>query len=326
MNRIAKLILLLSALISTYAFGHPKKNEQSLDRIVAVVNKTVITQSELNEAIDRIKTQLSATHTPEPPADVLRKQVLGQLIDRKIQLDLAEQAGIHVTDEEVTQAIKGVAEKNRITTDKLLAAVETQGLSKTEYRKEIHDEIAINQLAQHMVGSKINISQQEVDDFMRSAAWRAYNSKEYHLEDILIALPEKPSSTDIANAKSHAEAILRKIHNGQSFREAAVAESSGSQALQGGDLGWRKLPEVPTAFAGKLVSMKEDDVAGPIQTANGFHIIHVAGIRGTSMQGGKAEQRKQVQDLLYQRKYEEALQNWVAKLRSESFINTHPEN
>ena len=72
--------------------------------------------------------------------------------------------------------------------------------------------------------------------------------------------------------------------------------------------------------------MKEDDVAGPIQTANGFHIIHVAGIRSIGMQGNKDNQRKQIQELLYQRKYEEALQTWITKLRSEAFINTHPEN
>jgi peptidyl-prolyl cis-trans isomerase SurA len=203
--------------------------------------------------------------------------------------------------------------------DKLYAAVAEQGLSKTEYRKEIHDEITINRIGQQMVGEKIFVSPQEVDDFMRSAAWSSYNSKEYHLQDILIALPEKPSAGDLANAKDRVRTVFTKLHRGANFLEVAASE-------QGGDLGWRKLPEVPSAFANRVVAMKENETAGPIQTANGFHFIRLAGIRSTGMQGSKAEQHQQVQELLYQRKYEEALQTWMTKLRSESFVNTHPEN
>lgn len=312
--------LLCLLLMNSSASSITKKNEQSLDRIVAVVNKTVITQSEFDEAMDRIKKQLVATHTPIPPGTVLRKQVLDQLINRKLQLDVAEQVGIQVTAADVTKAINTVAQKNRITVTQLYATVAQQGLNKQEYRKEIQDEIAISRVAQQMMGSKIAISPQEVEDFMRSAAWLSYNSKEYHLEDILIALPETPTAQDMAKAKARAEAVLAKLHQGVSFREAAVTESNDSKALQGGDLGWRKLPEIPSAFASRLVAMKTNAIAGPIQTPNGFHIIRVAGIRSVGMQGSQQEQRKQVQELLYQRKYEEALQAWITKLRSESFI------
>jgi peptidyl-prolyl cis-trans isomerase SurA len=322
---LIKLSLVLScvALMNNYVLAAAN---ESLDRIIVIVNKTVITQSELDDAMNRIKKQLLATHTPIPPAAILRKQVLDQLINRKLQLEVAEQANIHITEADVTKAIQIVAKKNRITVEKLYASVAEQGLSKEEYRKEIHDEIAINQVERQMMNNKISISQQEVDDFMRSAAWLSYNSKEYHLEDILIALPEKPTVKDITEAKARAEAVLAKLHQGINFNEAAVADSSDSKALQGGDLGWRKLPEIPSAFANQLVKMKENDIAGPIQTANGFHIIHVAGIRDVGMKGSKEEQRKQVQELLYQRKYEEALQTWITKLRSESYINMHPEN
>ncbi|MCD6039012.1 MAG: surA [Gammaproteobacteria bacterium] len=312
-------------LISNSAFCSTHKDKQSLDCIIAVVNKTIITKSELNEAIDRIQRQLLASHMPIPPENILRKQVLDQLINRKLQLDLAEQAGIHVAKAEVTKAINTVAQKNRIPIDKLYAAVAEQGLNEEEYRKEIHDEMTINHIEQQMMGGKIFVSPQEVDEFMHSPAWLSYNGKEYHLENILIALPEKPTPKDIAEAKARAERVLMKLHQGVSFHEAAIAESSDSKALQGGDLGWRKLPEIPSAFSTRLIEMKEHDVAGPIQTPNGFHIIHVVGIRNVGMQGNQEEQRKQVQALLYQRKYEEALQTWITKLRSESFINIHPE-
>lgn len=323
MKKWVKLSLALSsALIINH---HALAATQSLDNIVAIVNKTVITQSELDEGIARIKKQLIATHTPIPPSAVLRKQILDQLINRKLQLDMATQAGVIVTDADVTKAIKTVAEKNKVTPEKLYSLVAEQGLTKQAYRQEIHDEMAINQVEQQMIGSKINITQQEVDDFMRSPTWLSYNGKEYHLEDILIALPEKPTAKDTAEAKARVQSVLAKLHQGASFAEAAVADSSGSKALQGGDLGWRKLPEIPTAFANRLVTMKENEIAGPIQTPNGYHIIRVAGIRHVSMQGSKDEQRKQIQALLYQRKFEEALQTWTTRLRSEAYINMHPD-
>jgi peptidyl-prolyl cis-trans isomerase SurA len=328
MNKWFKLSLIgiFSLYMNGYSLGAAKTPAQPLDRIVAVVNKTIITQSELEEALHKIKQQLSATHTPLPPATILGQQVLDQLINRKLQLDLAEQAGIQVDNADVTKAINSIAHSNHITADRLYAEVSHQGLNKMEYRKEIQDEITINRIQQQMIGSKIVISPQEVDDFMRSAAWQSYSSKEYHLEDILIALPETPTPKDMTDAKNRAEAILAKLRKGTSFRAAAVSESGSSKALQGGDLGWRKLPEIPSAFASEIITMKNDAIAGPIQTPNGFHIIHIAGIRNVGMHGNKQEQTKQVQELLYQRKYEEALQSWTTKLRSEAFINTHLEN
>jgi peptidyl-prolyl cis-trans isomerase SurA len=139
----------------------------------------------------------------------------------------------------------------------------------------------------------------------------------------LIALPEAPTSQQIQDAKKRADTLLQKIHGGLRFSDAAIAESSGSKALQGGDLGWRKLAETPTAFADQIINMQVNDIAGPIQTPNGFHLILLAGVRNTK---GNALTNKQVEELLYERKMEEGLQAWLTKIRSEAFINMHPEN
>lgn len=299
---------------------------QALDRIIVIVNDAVITQSDLDDAIDTMKRQLHNSNTPIPPPDALHKQVLDQLINRKLQLQLAEQAGIKVTDAEVTKTISTIAKNNKMTLPELYQRIASDGLSKAAYRKEIQEEIAIGRVQQQDIGARIMISPQEVDDFMKSAAWRSYNTKEYHLEDILVGLPDTPSSQQVVAAKQRAEQIVEKIHHGTSFKAVAAAESSGSEPLQGGDLGWRKLPEIPTAFADKLTRMKANEILGPIQTANGFHIVYIAGIRTAGMQGNAEAQRKQVQELLFQRKFEEALQSWLNKLRSEAFINMHPDN
>lgn len=298
---------------------------QSLDRIVAVINNGVIVESELDETINKIKTQMAASNTSLPPADALRKQVLEQLIIKRLQLQLADVAGLEITDEQVDKAILSIAKKNRLTVEELYQELAKRGMNKKDYRKDIHDEYLIHQIQEKAVAPTISISTQEVDDFMRSAAWQAHNNKEYHLEDILIALPDVPKTEDITNAKKRAETLLTKLRSGGNFSEAAMAESGGTKALQGGDLGWRKLPEIPTAFANLILLAKEGEIIGPVQTPNGFHLIHIAGIRNSDNEPKGENQRQQVQQYLFERKFEEALQNWISKVRSEAFIDMNPK-
>jgi peptidyl-prolyl cis-trans isomerase SurA len=326
MNKyINRRFTLSMALCCSFLWGSYALAEQSLDRIVAVVNNGVIVESELNQTMAKIKTQMTASNISLPPADALRKQVLDQLINKRLQLQLADTAGMEITEAQVDKAILSIAQKNRLTVAQLYEELAKRGMNKTEYRKDIHDEYLIHQIQEKAITPTINISTQEADDFMRSAAWQAHNNKEYHLEDILIALPEAPTTQDIIEAKKRADALLTKLHSGTNFSEAAMAESNSTKALQGGDLGWRKLPEIPTAFASPILLAKESDIIGPIQTSNGFHLIHVAGIRSTSKEPKAENQRQQVQQYLFERKFEEALQNWMSKIHSEAFIDMNPK-
>jgi len=320
------IIILLTIFTCHITLAAPLKKSESLDRIAAVVNDTVITESELNTAINQIKKQMRGGNVSYPPKDILRKQVLDQLINKKLEIQLADQAGIHVTDVEIDKAVGNIAKANKFSVKELYEKVESQGMTKKEYRAEIHDEMLFQQIQQQAVGAKLTISPQEVDDFMRSKTWQAYNTKEYHLEDILVSLPEAPSPQDVAAAKKRADEILAKIHRGTSFSDIAAAESGNNNALQGGDLGWRKLPEIPPLFSNELIHMKPNDILGPLQTPNGFHIVRLVGVRTVAMKMTPQEQRKQVEQLIYQRKLEEATQSWMTKLRSEAFINLHPEN
>lgn len=304
--------------------SHPNKSVTApLDSIAAVVNTNVITHTELKNQIELVKKQ-SGNQVTLPTESVLEKQVLDQLITRKLQLELAKQSGIKVNDTLVDKAIHGIADGNKISVAELYEKTAQQGLPKSDYRKLIREEIAIQQIEHQQLGNKISVSKQEVDDFMRSAAWKAFNTKEYHLLDILIALPEVPNPQDIIEAKKHAENVLDKVNHGISFQEAAMSESASTQALQGGDLGWRKLPEIPPNFADQIVHLKENGIMGPILTNNGFHIVKLAGLRNTVPKDIES-QHKQIEQLIYQRKFEEALQNWTTKLKSEAFININPQ-
>lgn len=304
--------------------------EESLDKIAAIVNSNVITEAELNDAINKTKKQMIASNVSIPNETTLRKHVLDQIINRKIQLELAKQATIEVSEAEVAKAIESVASGNHLSVDQLYAVVQKQGLSKDEYRKEISEEILIHKVQRQSIGRKVAVSDEEVDEFLNSSAWQTFNNKEYHIEDILIILPDSPTPDQITASKKRAENLVTKLRQGSNFQQTAMTESTGSKALQGGDLGWRKLPEIPSVFSEILVHMKENDIYGPIQAANGFHIIHLAGIRDAPVDNtqktSSAADRKKIKQLLSDRKYEEALQDWIIRIRGESFINLQPES
>lgn len=150
-----------------------KNQPQSLDGIVAVVNDSAVTQSEINEATKAITAQFNGSNTPLPSADVLQKKVLEQVIDRKLQLQAAEQAGIKISETQIDQTIANIAKENGVTTDVLYEKVASQDLTRAEYRKEIREELTLQQIQQQQVGSKINMTPEEVKNFMHSAEWRA---------------------------------------------------------------------------------------------------------------------------------------------------------
>lgn len=307
--------LLLNACIAT---GFAKSSEQALDQMVAVVNEDLITRSELDSAMTAAKAQLAQGNGLSDQA--LEKQVLQQLINKKLQLQVASQAGIKVTNDELNGAIERIASQNNVSVDQLYDHIKQTGLTPESYRREIRDQIAMQRLQQHEVGGKVTVTPEEVTSFMKSSNFQQNASNEYRLQDILIPTSDTPSPAEIASAKTRADLLVQKLHNGASFDTLAKTESRGENALQGGDLGWRKLPEIPSAFADYIASMKKHEIAGPIQTPNGFHILFMADLRKLDDGNKTLADRKTVEAMLLQQKFESAVQNYVSKLRSQAFI------
>jgi peptidyl-prolyl cis-trans isomerase SurA len=318
-NKIIFLCLFAS-LLSPACFA--ATSSQSLDQMVAVVNDELITRSELNHAMAAAKAQLAQEGGGAPSEKVLEKQVLDQLINKKLQLQTAEQAGIKIPDSEVDEAIGRIAGQNNVSVNELYERVQQEGMTTDNYRHEIREQIKLHKLQQHEVAGKVTITPEEVTAFMKSNSFQSNSSSEYRLRDILIPTSDMPTPAEIAAAKSRAESIMQKLQNGADFSTVAKAESRGATALQGGDLGWRKLPEIPSAFTDAIAGMKKKDLAGPIQTPNGFHILMMTDLRKLDSGNKVMADRKTVESMLLQQKFEVAVQNWVARLRSTAFITT----
>lgn len=272
-KRLALVCMLLSGVV--YAEG-----KQLLDKVVAIVNNGVITSSELNKQVELSRKQIIAQKMEVPKEPVLRKQVLQHLIDVDLQLQLAKQNGVKIDSTELNSAIERVATVNHITLSQLREEITKQGISWKEYRNNIRKEMLISRVQQKAIGTDISISNEQVEQYLKTASRTDNAALTYHLQNIVIPLPEEPTPEQLKKAKSNAERLLNKIKKGEDFSRLAIEESSGELALEGGDLGDRHLAELPEIFAKEVIHMKAGQVSGPLRAANGFQLIKLVAVGG----------------------------------------------
>jgi peptidyl-prolyl cis-trans isomerase SurA len=243
---------------------------QPLDRIVAVVDEDTVLQSELNEAVRSVQQQYAGHPEQLPPIDVLRRQVLDRLILMKLQVAKAKDQGIHVSDADVDQAVAGVAQQNKMTPEQLRAAVQQSGSSFTAFRAQLADQLTVQRLHESVVRDSVSITDSEINNLLNSPTYKA---GEVHLAHIQISTPAGASAADIQAAQAKAEQALAAIKGGMDFNAAAIRYSDAQDALEGGDLGWRHLDEVPPAFADAVVKLKPGEVSPVLRGPTGFHIL-----------------------------------------------------
>jgi peptidyl-prolyl cis-trans isomerase SurA len=252
-----------------------------IDRIVAVVEDDVILQSELNDAVAAIQQQYANQPGQLPPIDVLRRQVLDRLVLMKLQLQRADDQGIRVSDSDVDQAVQAVAAQNKMTPDQLRAAVEQSGMSYAAYRQQLHDQLVVQKLHENVVRSSVSVTDSEINNLLSSPSYKA---GEVHLAHIQVSIPSGASAADIQAAQKKAEQALAAIKGGMPFKAAAIRFSDAPDALDGGDLGWRRIDEVPPAFVDTISSLKPGEVSGILHGPTGFHILQLIDQRAQAKQ------------------------------------------
>ncbi len=252
------------------------EKSNALDRIVAIVNDDVITSSELDAELNIIKQQLSQQQTQLPPDSVLKKQVLDRLVITRIQLQYAEKRLLKVDDESLNKAIENIANQNGLDLVGFRRALEANGLDYSEYRDRVRNEMVIARLQQREVQRRINVTEEEVEDFLANKGLQDNSNEEYRLQHILLVVPEAAAAERIQAEKQKAQQLLTQLRSGADFTQMAISESDGQQALNGGDLGWRKLEEIPTIFSDSVRNMQVGEISDVIRSPSGFHIIKLA--------------------------------------------------
>lgn len=253
---------------------------QPLDRIAAVVNEDVILQSELDRAVQNVLGQYANRPEQLPPRNVLERQVLERLVLVKLQVARANESGIRVSDQELNNAVGSVAQQNGTTVDGLRQRLEADGMSFGDFRNSLRDEIIVQRLRQSYAQSRVQVSESEVD---AALAAQASGGSQYHLAHILVGLPEGATAEQIATGEQKITGVKALIDKGElDFSAAAVRYSDSPNALEGGDLGWRSLDEIPVAFSQMLKDMSPGQVVGPLRGPSGFQLLKLVEMRDAS--------------------------------------------
>jgi peptidyl-prolyl cis-trans isomerase SurA len=244
-----------------------------LDSIRAVVNNGVVLESDIASAIRFYKQQAASNQQSLPTDDVLAERVLDELIDREVQRQRATVIGIAIDANGVNRAVDQISRNNNMNTLQFRQTLKQQGYDYDLFRQNIEQELLTQRLIEREVQPRIRVSAQEIDDFIEGVKGDAEDQLRYRIQHILIAIAPSASSEEVEAATLRANTSLAKLKAGADFAKEAAATSDGARALQGGDLGWRTLQELPNFLSNALRDMKPSELGGPLRSPNGLHII-----------------------------------------------------
>ncbi len=275
------ITLFLTACLATgWTTSWAQGRIQPLDAIVAVVNDDVIVQSELDTQIDLLIPELQARGAAIPDPAVLEEQVLDQLILERLQMQRAQNLGIEIDEATLNEALTNIAARNGMDLMELREALEANQISFDAFREDTRRQIITSRLQQEEVVKEVQVSEPEVDRFVETERDSLISRSEVRLSHILIALPENASPAQVEQARDEAQALARRIRQGEDFASLARAKSDGGRAQEGGDLGWFAINEVPSLAAQPAQTLGRGELTDPIRSPSGFHLIQVSDIKG----------------------------------------------
>ena len=270
------IVLMMAVLMS----GAAQAERQLLDQVVAVVNDSVILQSELDARINTIIGRLQSQGTSLPPRSVLEERVLDQLITESIQLQMADRAGMRISDNELNETIASIASRNNMTLAQFENQLAAEGVTYAEAREQIRNEMLTGRVQQRQVGNRVRVTEREVDNYLEATSGQARTNAEYELAHILIQVNNPNDEEEAEAARALIEDLREQIVNGRDFRSVAVAESDASNALDGGNMGWRSEGQLPSLVADVVPQMAVGEVSPVLENSSGFHLITVLDKRG----------------------------------------------
>jgi len=262
-----------------------------LDGIAAIVNEGIVLKSELNIQTEAITKRARNQEMRLPPPSIMQKQVLENLIMKRIQLQRAERIGIQVSDQQLNGVIANIAKQQGQVFEDMPSIIAADGISYSSYRRELREQVVIEQLKNIDVIGRISVAPSEVDQCLTDIEDNVVVNSEYNLSHILISVPDSATANEFAEAETEAIDVRKQIQDGANFAEMAIRHSDLPSGLEGGSLGWRKGNQLPTLFSDVVGSMETGDVSSPIRAISGYHIVKINDLRGVN-QRSEIEQMK----------------------------------
>jgi len=251
-----------------------------LDRIVAVVNKEVITQFELAERIGRVQRELQRRGAGSVSRSEIEHQVLDRLIFEKVQLQFARETGMRVDDLELDRTVNRVAESNKLSLTEFRQKLEADDIPFDKFREDLRNEILLTRLRDREVTSKLTVSDGEIDNLILEQDEKKGGGTEYNVAHVLVRVPEQATPAQVDARRARAEEVVKRLKDGADFTQVAATYSDAPDALQGGAIGWRSDQRLPELFVENLAKLKPGEVSGVFRSPAGFHVVKLVDVRG----------------------------------------------
>ena len=255
---------------------------QMLDQVVAIVDDDVIMASELRERLLTVRENMETRGAEAPPEDVLIRETLDRLILESIQLQMGDRFGVRISDNQLDGAMGRIAAQNRLTPEQFAYALQQEGRSYAELRDNIRKEMVIQRVQQGNVNQLIEITDQEVENYLGTEEGQKLVQAEYRIVHALLPLSSGMSASQRQRAEDYAGVLVERIQNGEDF-DAVVSGSEGDYTFTGGDLGWRKLDDLPSIFQPVAEELESGATADLFESPSGLHIVKLADRRGTGL-------------------------------------------
>ena len=273
-SRLALIFLAcLWAVLPQHADAAERRRDPILvDRVIAVVNNEVITQLELEEQVKLASRELTRQGTALPQRELLDKQLLERMITTRVLVQYAKETGLRVDEAQVDRAVSRLAKENKMSPAELKEFLQEEGVDFSRYREDVRNDIFIARLREREVEGRVSVSDAEIESYLKGQQASGRND-EFNLLHILVTVPEAAAPDQIQARKTRAEEALAKLRQGADFKQVSATYSDATNALQGGELGWRSVGRLPSIFAQAVSGMKPGDVSGLLRSPNGFHIL-----------------------------------------------------
>ena len=283
MIRKIKLLILILILHSNQGLSQTREiggTGDFVDGIAAIVNDGVVLRSEVEDQVTMLLRNFERQGAQLPPIGQLREDVLERLILQRIQLQRAERYGISISDEGLNAAINNVAQNNNVTFEEFPEVLAAEGIDYFKYRNELKQQITLDELRQREVSSRISVSLSELDSYLILQKEEDQKAYDYDLSHILLPLTSRSGQGEINRKQEMIINLRSRIENGEAFESIARSFSEGQQSSNGGRLGWMKGNELPEIFVSAIRNTKIGELSQPFQSASGFHLLKVNGIKG----------------------------------------------
>ena len=247
-----------------------------LDRVAAVVNGDAILVSEVERRFHHLVFDLRQSAAKLPSRDALVRRSLDELILERLQLGIAEELGLRVSDDRIDRTIENIARRYNATVDDLRRSMEAGGIPFSDFRDRIRNDLFVEGVRRQEVLNRIRVSDEEVARYLALPDQAPAQGDEYLVGHILIS-----RGNDDAAARATAEEVLRRLRAGESFAALARRHSSGGRAREGGTLGWLTADRLPSLFAELVPALEPGGTSDIIESRSGFHIVRLLDSRRT---------------------------------------------